>query len=69
MDTMLGFASLVITTLVALFAALALEAALLRAVVTLMQPATADRRDPKPQLGQGARLVARAYERPRRRSQ
>jgi hypothetical protein len=61
MDTMLGFAGLVITTLVALFAALALEAALLRAMIALMKPATADRRSAKAQIAQGARLVAEAY--------
>ena len=65
METMLGFAGLAITTLVALFMALALESVLLRALVALMQPATADRRASKPALGQGARLVARAYERAR----
>ena len=43
MDTVLGFASLLITTLVALFLALALQGLLLRAMVVLMQPATADR--------------------------
>jgi hypothetical protein len=63
MDTMFGCASLVITTVVALFMALALQGLLLRAMVALMQPATADRRAPKPGLGQGTRLVARAYER------
>lgn len=61
MDTMLEFAGLVITTLMALFAALALEAALLRATIALMKPAAADRREAKPQLAQGARLVAEAY--------
>ena len=65
MDTLLGFASLVITTLVALFAALALQALLLRATVALMQPATADRGASKSGLGEGARLVAQAYERAR----
>ena len=65
MDTMLGFASLVITTLMALFMALALQGLLLRAMVALMHPATADRRAPKPGLGQGAKLVAQAYERAR----
>ena len=65
MDTMFEFAGLVITTLVALFMALALEGLLLRALVALMQPATADRHAPKPGLGQGARLVAQAYERAR----
>ena len=65
MDTMFGFASLVITTLLALFMALALEGLLLRAVVALMQPATTDRRAPKPGLGHGAQLAAQAYERAR----
>jgi hypothetical protein len=65
MDTMFGCASLVITTVVALFMALALQGLLLRAMVALMQPATADRRAAKPGLGQGARLVARAFERAR----
>jgi len=65
METMFGCASLVITTVVALFMALALQGLLLRALVALMQPATADRRAPKPGLGQGARLVARAFERAR----
>lgn len=61
MDMMLGFAGLVITTVVALFAALALEAVLLQAMIALMRPATADRRSAKPQIAQGARLVAAAY--------
>ena len=65
MDTMLGFASLVITTLLALFLALALQGLLLRAMVALMQPATADRRPPKPGLARGTRLAAQAYERAR----
>ena len=46
MDTMLTFVGLVITTLVALFAALALQTLLLRAAFALMQPATASRRVP-----------------------
>ena len=65
MDTMLGLATLAITTLVALFTAIGLQGLLLRAMVALMHPATADRRAPKPGLGQGARLVAQAYERAR----
>lgn len=65
MDTMLGFAGLVITTVVALFAALALEALLLRATFALMQPATADRRPRKLQLAEGTTLVAQAYEKAR----
>jgi hypothetical protein len=60
MDTVLGFASLAIATLVALFAALTLQMALLKATVLLMQPATADRR---PDLQRGTQLVARVYAR------
>jgi hypothetical protein len=63
MDTVLGFASLTITTLVALFAALALQMALLKATFLLMQPATADRRLPRPDLQRGTQLVARVYAR------
>jgi hypothetical protein len=65
MDTMLGFVALVITTLVALFAALALQALLLRAAFALMQPATASRRVPQPAVELGAQLVARAFGRTR----
>ena len=53
METLIGFASVVIATLVALFAALALEMALLKATFLLMQPATADRRAPRPDLHRG----------------
>jgi hypothetical protein len=63
MDTVLGFAGVVIATLVALFAALALEMALLKATFLLMQPATADRRAARPDLQRGTQLVARAYAR------
>jgi hypothetical protein len=62
MDTVLGFASLAIATLVALFAALALQMALLKATFLLMQPATADRL-PRPDLHRGTQLVARIYAR------
>ena len=51
MDTMLAFVGLVITTLMALFAALALQTLLLRAAFALMHPATASRRIPQPKLG------------------
>jgi hypothetical protein len=61
MDTMLGFVGLVITTLVALFAALALQTLLLRAAFALMQPATASRRVPQPAVEHGTQLVARAF--------
>jgi len=50
MDTFFGFAAVVITTIVALFSALALQALLLRGVFALMQPATADRRPVRPSL-------------------
>jgi hypothetical protein len=63
MDTILGFAGVVIATLVALFAALALEMALLKATFLLIQPATANRRLPRPDLQRGTQLVARAYAR------
>jgi hypothetical protein len=63
MDTLIGFAGVVIATLVALFAALALEMALLKATLLFMQPATADRRTTRPELQRGTRLLARAYTR------
>ena len=61
MDTMLGFAAIVIATILALFAALGLDWLLLRGVFLLMQPATADRRIPQPAIEHGSRLVAHAY--------
>jgi hypothetical protein len=64
MDTMLAFVGLVITTLVALFAALALQTLLLRAAFALMQPATS-RRIPQPAVEHGTQLVARAFSRAR----
>jgi hypothetical protein len=63
METMLGFVGLVITTLVALFSALALQTLLLRAAFALMQPATANRRIPQPVVERGAQLVPRAFSR------
>ena len=65
MDTMLTFVGLVITTLVALFAALALQTLLLRAAFALMQPATASPRVPQPAVEHGTQLVARAFSRAR----
>jgi len=65
METILGFLGLVITTLVALFTALALQTLLLRAAFALMQPATADRRNPQPAIEQGTALVARAFRKAR----
>ena len=63
MDTMLAFVGLAITTLLALFAALALQTLLLRAAFALMHPATADRRVPQPGVEHGTPLVARALSR------
>ncbi len=54
MDTFIGLAAVVMTTIVALFSALALQALLLRGVIALMQPATAGRAIVPPS-------VARAY--------
>jgi hypothetical protein len=65
METMLGFVGLVITTLVALFAALALQTLHLRAAFALMQPATAGRRNPQPAIEHGTHLVARAFSKAR----
>jgi hypothetical protein len=61
METFIGFAAIVMTTIVALFAALALQALLLRGVFALMQPATAARRAAAPAIERGTQLVARAY--------
>jgi hypothetical protein len=65
MDTMLGLVALAIITVSALFAALALNWACLRATFLLMQPATVNRRSVRPPIEQGARLVAQAYGRAR----
>jgi hypothetical protein len=61
MDTLIGFAAVVLTTIIALFAALALQALLLRATFALMQPATAARRIVPPSMERGTQLAARAY--------
>jgi hypothetical protein len=53
MDTLLSFVALLITSLIALFAALALDWLLLRGMFLLMQPATADRRVPVAKLERG----------------
>ncbi len=65
MDTFLGFATVVMTTIIALFSALALQALFLRAAFALMQPATAARRIALPAIERGTQLVARAYARGR----
>jgi len=61
MDTFIGFAAVVMTTILALFSALALQALLLRGVFALMEPATASRRIVPPAIERGTQLVARAY--------
>jgi hypothetical protein len=65
MDTFIGFTAVVLTTIVALFSALALQALLLRATIALMRPATAGRRPAPPAIERGAQLAARAYARAR----
>jgi hypothetical protein len=61
MDTFIEFASIGITTILALFAALALQAFLLRVTFALMQPAAAARRVPTPAIEHGTRMTAHAY--------
>lgn len=61
MDTILGFAIVLLTTILALFVALGLHWLLLRAAFLLMQPATASRRVARPAIVYGTRLVAHAY--------
>ncbi len=65
MDTMIGFAALLITSLVALFSALALDWLLLRGMFLLMQPATANRRVSVVAIERGTQLAAQAYGRQR----
>jgi hypothetical protein len=63
METMLGFAGVVVITMLALFAALALQTALLQLTIRLMQPATAaDRRPVRVAVAHGTRMVARAFQ-------
>jgi hypothetical protein len=61
MDTFFGFAAVVITTIVAFFSALALQALLLRAAFALMQPAAAGRRVTSRAMERESQLVARAF--------
>ena len=65
METMLGFLGLVITTVVALFAALALQTLLLRATCALMPRATVGRSNAQPAIEQGTQWVARAFSKAR----
>ena len=62
METMLGFAGVMVVTLLALFVALALQGLLLEGMLRLMQPATADRRPVRVAVAHGAQLVVRALE-------
>jgi len=61
MDTFLGFAAVIVVSILALFSALALQSLLLRATLALMQPATATRRTAAPALERGTRLAAHAF--------
>ena len=61
MASMLGFTAIILTTLVALAAAIALDWALLKSVLLLLQPATAQRRPLRPELQRGTQLAAHAY--------
>lgn len=61
MIAMLHFATLALVTIFAVAAAFAFDWMLLRAMFTLMQPATARRAPALASLGRGAAQVARAY--------
>ena len=65
MIAMLHFATLVLTTLFAAAAAVALHWMLLRAMFVLMRPATARRRTVPTQLVRGTAQLVRAYATPR----
>jgi hypothetical protein len=62
MEAILGFAGVVVITMLALFVALALQTALLHATLRLMQPATVDRRPMRMAVAHGTRMVARAFQ-------
>lgn len=61
MIAMLNFAALVITTVFAVIAAVAIDWMLLRAMFVLMHPATARRRALPAPLARGNAQLARAY--------
>lgn len=61
MIAMLNFAALVITTVFAVIAAVAIDWMLLRAMFVLMHPATARRRALPAPLARGTAQLARAY--------
>jgi hypothetical protein len=62
MEMMLGFAGVMVVTLLAMFTALALQSLLLQGMLRLMQPAAAVRRPVRVAVGHGAQLVVRALE-------
>jgi hypothetical protein len=62
METMLGFAGVVVITILALFAALALQTALLHLTLRLIHPSTADRRPVRLTVAHGTRMAARAFQ-------
>ena len=61
METFINFTAVILTTIVALFGALALEALLLRGIFRLIEPATAARRHVRPSIERGTQLVGRAW--------
>jgi hypothetical protein len=72
MESIVTFAGVTAATLVALFAALALELVLLKAMFNLLRPLSLSRRKAAliaardgQSLEQGAQLLARAYSKPR----
>jgi hypothetical protein len=62
METMLGFAAVMLATLVSLFLALAVQGLLMKLAFQLMPPA-AGRAVTAPPIERGARMVTRVYAR------
>lgn len=65
MDTLISLVALILTSLIALLSAIALDWLLLQGMFRIMQPATADRRVPATTVERGTQLAARAYARNR----
>lgn len=65
MEIMMQVVALILATLIALFAAVALDWLLLRGMFLLIEPATADRRVRVLRLDRGTQLAARAFGQPR----
>jgi membrane carboxypeptidase/penicillin-binding protein PbpC len=63
METILGFAAVVLATLVSLFLALAVQGLLMKLAFQLMPPATAGRAMTAAPIERGTRMVARVYAR------